>query len=132
MEEESASTDDCKSTRDSKKLNKHSFQFGLLAADGASFKFRVRDEREHRTWTNLIKFLSMFPHSVVPEIPSYDPPAAMGNLGPTLYNKGRVSNSKLQTENFAKTKCSNLGSYCCNDIGGRHHSLLLQWTSSFF
>jgi len=74
---------------DSKKsVGKHNFQFGLATADGHSYRFRVRDAREHRTWTNLLKFLTMFPHSVVPQMPGYKPPAAVGHNNAMLAKKG--------------------------------------------
>ena len=85
----SENMEDYKLVKDSKKsVCKHSFQFGLATADGHLYRFRVRDAREHRTWTNLIKFLTMFPHSIVPEMPDYKPLTAVGHSNEVLSKKG--------------------------------------------
>ena len=62
--------------------------FGLTTADRKSYHFRVFNEEECKTWTNLLKFLIVFPHSTLPVVPCYDPTELHEYFDPILYNAG--------------------------------------------
>lgn len=69
-------------------VHSSSLLFGLTTADGTSYHFRACDEREYKTWINLLKFLEVFPYSTLPMTPSYDPAGPHCNFNPILYSAG--------------------------------------------
>lgn len=78
--------------------------FGLTTADETSYHFWVCDEQEHKTWTNILKFLTIFPHSRLPVVPSYNPAELHDSFNPVLYNAGKQW-AVLAGEEVINPKC---------------------------
>ena len=62
--------------------------FGLTTVDGTTYHFQVSDEQELKTWTHLLQFLTVFPHSILPVEPNYSPTGLHDKLYPILYSAG--------------------------------------------